>query len=94
MTAWCPYDGRAWRRPQLLLFDMYTKFSLLDKFKIPKKKFARFVQDVRTRYKEELPYTNYRHAFDVTQAVYAMLTQTSASEMLTSVDLFALLTAR
>jgi hypothetical protein len=48
--------------------------NLLDTFQVPMDKFSRFVRDVRSSYPEKNPYHNFRHAFDVVQTTFALLT--------------------
>jgi hypothetical protein len=46
---------------------------LIQRFKIPVAKLENFIMKVRDGYRDN-PYHNFRHAFDVTQTVYATLT--------------------
>ena len=56
-----------------LLKEMFDSFGLVQRFKIPVPKLERFIMKVRDSYRDN-PYHNFRHAFDVTQTVYAVLT--------------------
>ena len=71
---------------------MFEAFDLLRRFDIDREKFERFIVEVRSTYNAN-PYHNFRHAFDVTQTVFSMLTTFGASALLTHTDILGLLLA-
>jgi hypothetical protein len=71
---------------------MFETFELLTRFHIDRKQFEHFLADVRTTYNNN-PYHNFRHAFDVTQTVFAMLTTFDAAALLTHTEILGLLLA-
>eukprot|EP01094_Clydonella_sp_ATCC50884_P016722 TRINITY_DN2793_c0_g1_i10.p1 TRINITY_DN2793_c0_g1~~TRINITY_DN2793_c0_g1_i10.p1 ORF type:complete len:591 (-),score=169.42 TRINITY_DN2793_c0_g1_i10:74-1846(-) len=93
LTSW---DFNQWdlEESQLLplLKEMFSSFGLLERFKIEEHKLEQFLMTVRSRYHPN-PYHCFRHAFDVTQTCYAILTSMNAAKFLSHVDIFALLIA-
>jgi hypothetical protein len=71
---------------------MFEAFELFTRFKIDRKVFEHFLVDVRNTYNAN-PYHNFRHAFDVTQTVFAMLTTFDAASLVTHVEILGLLLA-
>lgn len=71
---------------------MFETFELFTRFRIDRKVFEHFLTDVRTTYNNN-PYHNFRHAFDVTQTVFAMLTTFDAAALLTHIEILGLLLA-
>jgi hypothetical protein len=71
---------------------MFEAFELLTRFHIDRKVFENFLVDVRATYNANA-YHNFRHAFDVTQTVFAMLTTFDAAALVTHVEILGLLLA-
>ncbi len=71
---------------------MFEAFELFTRFKIDRKVFENFLVDVRATYNANA-YHNFRHAFDVTQTVFAMLTTFDAAALVTHVEILGLLLA-
>jgi hypothetical protein len=71
---------------------MFETFELLTRFRIDRKQFEHFLTEVRTTYNNN-PYHNFRHAFDVTQTVFVMLTTFDAAALLTHTEILGLLLA-
>jgi len=70
--------------------EMFNDFDLIDHFNIPQDVFHNFLIEVKRGYLSKNPYHNFRHAFDVTQALYTYLTHGGA-EYLTRIETLALL---
>ena len=51
----------------------FASFGLLDRFNIKSSTLEQFIMEVRAKYNDN-PYHCFRHAFDVTQTCYAILT--------------------
>lgn len=68
-----------------------TAHFVQERFSISDSKLRAFLVCVRNHYHSNNPYHNFRHAFDVTQGVYHFLTVGRAAELLTPLDIFALL---
>lgn len=69
------------------------EFGLIAHFKIDMNKLSNFMVGVRALYDRSNPYHNFRHAFDVTHACYLLLTLGKAAELLTPLEILALLVA-
>jgi hypothetical protein len=89
------FDVWAYKEEQLfpLITDMFNDFGLLERFNVPKDKYTNLLNDVRNNYMRKNPYHNFRHAFDVTQTVYLLLTNAGAAPMLLHLEIFAILVA-
>merc|ERR1711934_483117 len=73
-----------------LIKEMFASFGLLDRFNIKSSTLEQFIMEVRAKYNDN-PYHCFRHAFDVTQTCYAILTSFSGAKYLTHLDILALL---
>lgn len=73
-----------------LLKNMFQTFGIIERFNVNPEKLERFIMTIRDNYKAN-PYHNFRHAFDVTQTVYSLLTAMGAAQYLGHLDAFALL---
>ena len=49
--------------------------NLLETFQVPIDKFTRFVHDIKNNYPDKNPYHNFKHAFDVVQTTFVLLTR-------------------
>ena len=89
------FDVWSYKEEQLypLIIDMFNDFGLLERFNINREKFQNFLNDVRSNYSRKNPYHNFRHAFDVTQTVYLLLTNAQAASHLSYLEIFAALVA-
>eukprot|EP01116_Phalansterium_solitarium_P022092 TRINITY_DN716_c0_g2_i3.p1 TRINITY_DN716_c0_g2~~TRINITY_DN716_c0_g2_i3.p1 ORF type:complete len:604 (-),score=126.73 TRINITY_DN716_c0_g2_i3:81-1892(-) len=76
-----------------MIVDMFNDFGLIEKFKIPEDKLHNFLMAVRNNYYRRNPYHCFRHAFDVTQTVYQLLTTVNAAEYLNYLEILALFVA-
>ena len=75
-----------------LIHDFLHKYDLFNEFKIPKPVFNNFIAVIRENYHATNPYHNWRHAFDVTQMTYAILTLgDKLTTFLQPLDILALL---
>jgi len=94
LRSW-DFDVWAYKEEQLfpIIADMFNDFGLLDKFNVPRDKFSNFLGEVRNNYSRKNPYHNFRHAFDVTQTVYLLLTSANAASYLSYLEIFAILIA-
>eukprot|EP00698_Gefionella_okellyi_P003609 TRINITY_DN13389_c0_g1_i1.p1 TRINITY_DN13389_c0_g1~~TRINITY_DN13389_c0_g1_i1.p1 ORF type:complete len:580 (-),score=133.94 TRINITY_DN13389_c0_g1_i1:81-1820(-) len=90
------FDVWSYKEEGLLNFlkDMFSDFGLMERFNISEVRLKSFLLAVRAQYNSKNPYHNFRHAFDVTHAVYVCLTQgQGAARLLTHLDIFAVLVA-
>ena len=80
------------RREELASYavDMFQRLDLLEPLGIPPLDMLKMVQVTETRY-HDLPYHNFRHAFDVLQATYVLLHETGLAFIANKVELFALM---
>jgi len=74
----------------LCLFQMFTDLGLVAHFNIPATKLQTFLLRVRKSYRE-VPFHNFRHAFNVTQSCYAFLCQLKLKESFGELEMLALL---
>lgn len=72
--------------------EMFEEFQLIDRFQIPREKLRNLLTDINQNYKKN-PYHNFRHAFDVTQTVYLILTNANAASLLGYLEIMAILVA-
>lgn len=89
------FDVWSYTHEQLLSLceDMINDFQLLEKFSIPPIHMRNFLVDVCNNYSKKNPYHNFRHAFDVTQTIYLMLTNCNAASYLSYHEILAILIA-
>ncbi len=73
-----------------LVKQMFVHSDLLEHFNIREDVLDRFLETVRQMYKP-VPYHNWLHAFDVTQAAFCFLVQFDGQTKLTHLDFLALL---
>lgn len=94
LRSW-DFDVWSMHEDQLLpmIVDMMTDFGLLEKFRVPEEKLHHFLLEVKDNYYKKNPYHSFRHAFDVTQTVYLLLTTCNAAELLNNLEIFALFIA-
>lgn len=92
LRSW-DFDVWAYKEEQLfpIIADMFNDFGLFERFNVPKDKFQNFLNDCRNNYVRKNPYHNFRHAFDVTQTVYLLLTSGGAAAYLSYLEIFAVL---
>jgi 3',5'-cyclic-nucleotide phosphodiesterase len=74
------------------LFYFFGFFNLFELFQISGERFFRFCSIAEKRYKS-VPYHNWNHACDVTQALFCFVTVGRVSETYEAMEIFALLTA-
>jgi len=70
---------------------MFADLGVVERFNIPKHNLARFVLSVKNSYFDVNPFHNWRHAWSVSLASFIIMTQTSASRLLTPVEKIATL---
>ena len=94
LRSW-DFDVWSYKEEQLFPFivEMFNDFGLLERFSVPLEKFQNLLNDVRNNYSKKNPYHNFRHAFDVTQTVYLLLTNAQAASLLSYIEIFAILIA-
>jgi response regulator RpfG family c-di-GMP phosphodiesterase len=92
LRSW-DFDVWAYKEEQLfpIIADMFNDFGLFERFNVPKDKFQNFLNECRNNYVRKNPYHNFRHAFDVTQTVYLLLTSGGAAAYLSYLEIFAVL---
>lgn len=92
LRSW-DFDVWQYDEEELLLFleEMFRDFDLINLFKIEEQKLRAFLIEVRNGYSKKNPYHNFRHAFDVTHCCYLVLTSGGAMELVTHLEIFALL---
>jgi len=71
---------------------MFKDFDLLNRYHIPIETLHSFLLEVRSGYNNN-PYHNFRHAIDVTQGIYFFLTTGKVAEMLSYLEILAVLIA-
>jgi hypothetical protein len=72
---------------------MFQELDLLSHFKISDTRLQAFNTEVVSRYRKEVPYHNFHHAFTVLHAVFLTLTKTAAVDCVTIEDALALFVA-
>lgn len=89
------FDVWSYSEEQLLPLceDVLNHFGLIDRFKISREKLRHFLSDVSWNYSKQNPYHNFRHAFDVMQTTFLLLTNMNASSLLNYLEIFAILIA-
>jgi len=92
LRSW-DFDVWQYEEEELLLFmeEMFRDLGLISLFKIEEEKLHSFLIEVRHGYSKKNPYHNFRHAFDVTHCCYLILTSGGAMELLTHLEIVALL---
>lgn len=93
LTSW---DFNQWEMEEdhllPLIKEMFASFGLIERFSMDEHKLEQFIMNVRSRYNPN-PYHCFRHAFDVIQTSYSVLTSFNAAKYLTHLDILALLIA-
>jgi len=88
------WDFNLWEysEDELLAFvvEMFKDFDLLTRYHIGLETLHNFLLEIRASYSNN-PYHNFRHAVDVTQAIYFFLTSGKVAEMLSYLEIFAVL---
>jgi CheY-like chemotaxis protein len=94
LRSW-DFDVWSYKEEQLtpIILDMFNDFGLLQRFSVPKDKFQNLLCEVKSNYVKKNPYHNFRHAFDVTQTVYLLLTTAGAAAYLSYLEIFSILLA-
>lgn len=69
---------------------MFKATGVLEKFKVSPTVFRNFLTAVQSGYRNN-PYHNFRHAFDVTQMTYVIVTSTKMGKTLAPLELFSLM---
>src|SRR5690606_478112 len=89
------WEFNVWNYTQQELIAMvehiFNDFQLLENYKIPTQIFRNYVQDIVKNYTYEHPYHNFRHAFDVLQTTYYLLTAGRMSCSLNPLEISGLL---
>ena len=82
MRSW-DFDHTNLSEDQLigLVVAMFDQLGLIHTFGISTEKLYRFVAEVSKHYHRDVIYHNFRHAFDVTHALYYYLTEGGVMEM-------------
>jgi hypothetical protein len=75
-----------------LFFFLFSKFGLLEMFKITSEMFFGYLMELRNRY-NDVPYHNFIHAGDVTQYLAYELSTAKMDRFLTSIEIYGLLVA-
>eukprot|EP01104_Vermistella_antarctica_P012702 TRINITY_DN3720_c0_g1_i1.p1 TRINITY_DN3720_c0_g1~~TRINITY_DN3720_c0_g1_i1.p1 ORF type:complete len:641 (-),score=163.35 TRINITY_DN3720_c0_g1_i1:105-2027(-) len=73
-----------------LVVAMFDHYDILEKFSVPRDTLYKFLGELRRHYIEN-PYHSFRHAVDVAQTVFSLLTHFKADAMLTPINIFELL---
>ncbi|XP_074599710.1 cGMP-specific 3',5'-cyclic phosphodiesterase-like isoform X2 [Brevipalpus obovatus] len=76
----------------LATLRMFMEFNLINKFHIPFKVLCRWVLSVKKNYRPVI-YHNWRHSFNVTQTMFAILSTSQMSRIMDDLDKLALLVA-
>eukprot|EP00002_Diphylleia_rotans_P008116 TRINITY_DN1782_c0_g1_i5.p1 TRINITY_DN1782_c0_g1~~TRINITY_DN1782_c0_g1_i5.p1 ORF type:complete len:640 (+),score=151.14 TRINITY_DN1782_c0_g1_i5:90-2009(+) len=86
------FDVFQYTEDQILLFAklIFQDFDLVNKFNIPVAKLDNFLLQIKNGYCYDNPYHNFRHAFDVLQMAYWILTSGGAAVDLTSLDILTM----
>ncbi|KNC52078.1 3',5'-cyclic-nucleotide phosphodiesterase regA [Thecamonas trahens ATCC 50062] len=72
---------------------MFSSLGLLEQFSIETQVLANFIRAAAKCYRSTNPYHNFVHAFDVCQTVFWLITQTSVTSLLSSLDVLCLMVA-
>ena len=78
---------------ETLLLEMFVELDVADLFEIDKDSVRRYLSEVRAMYRSANPYHNFRHAFDVTQALFVLLTTCGGAAFLRKEEVLALFLA-
>ena len=73
-----------------ILFYLFNKFNILERFSITNEMFFRFVFEIRATY-HDVPYHNWMHAVDVTEYVSYEIETAKLANVFTPLEIFALL---
>eukprot|EP00276_Gloeochaete_wittrockiana_P022180 CAMPEP_0184335358 /NCGR_PEP_ID=MMETSP1089-20130417/3926_1 /TAXON_ID=38269 ORGANISM="Gloeochaete wittrockiana, Strain SAG46.84" /NCGR_SAMPLE_ID=MMETSP1089 /ASSEMBLY_ACC=CAM_ASM_000445 /LENGTH=633 /DNA_ID=CAMNT_0026659971 /DNA_START=231 /DNA_END=2132 /DNA_ORIENTATION=+ len=76
-----------------MLEHFFVHFRLHEEFAFDLAKLRAFIVRARVVYKANTPYHTFRHAFDVTQTLFSLLTTGGAKEHLSPIEIFSLLIA-
>ncbi|XP_034025001.1 calcium/calmodulin-dependent 3',5'-cyclic nucleotide phosphodiesterase 1C-like [Thalassophryne amazonica] len=77
---------------KFVLYELLTRYDLLNHFKVPVSTLMSFVESLEVGYsKHKNPYHNLMHAADVTQTIHYMLLKTGMAHWLTELEIFALI---
>jgi hypothetical protein len=71
---------------------MLDRMGLIDHFDIPRANLINFCRTLTKSYRKN-PYHNFGHAFDVAQMCFKMVYKTKAQDLLTELDMLALMLA-
>ncbi|XP_078284389.1 dual 3',5'-cyclic-AMP and -GMP phosphodiesterase 11A [Rhinoraja longicauda] len=69
---------------------MFMELGIVQKFKVDYEVLCRWLLTVRKNYRA-VPYHNWRHAFNVAQCMFAMITTADFQEILTDIEILALM---
>ncbi|XP_051871894.1 dual 3',5'-cyclic-AMP and -GMP phosphodiesterase 11A-like isoform X2 [Pristis pectinata] len=69
---------------------MFMELGIVQKFKVDYEVLCRWLLTVRKNYRA-VPYHNWRHAFNVAQCMFAMITTAGFREILTDIEILALM---
>lgn len=94
LRSW-DFDVWSYAENQLLplIEEMFDDFGLLEKFSVPRQKLRNYLLEVSAHYSKKNPYHNFRHAFDVLQTTYCILTTGNAAAQLSYLEIYAILFA-
>mmetsp|Transcript_11255 Transcript_11255/g.16890 ORF Transcript_11255/g.16890 Transcript_11255/m.16890 type:complete len:758 (-) Transcript_11255:37-2310(-) len=91
----CSWKFNVWLYEEKELITYFAtfleNFGLIKQFQIPLDKLFEFLCRVQKMYCRKNPYHNFRHAFDVAHFNYLLLTLGKAAELLTPLEILALL---
>jgi 3',5'-cyclic-nucleotide phosphodiesterase len=75
-----------------LIFFLFSKFHILEKFKITSEMLFRYLTELKGRY-NDVPYHNWIHAGDVTEYLAYELSTAKMTEVLSPLEIFTMLVA-
>ncbi|KAJ8253133.1 hypothetical protein GJAV_G00209490 [Gymnothorax javanicus] len=79
---------------KFLVYDLMTRYDLINRFKIPVSSLVSFVEALEVGYsKHRNPYHNLTHAADVTQTAHYLMLHTGIMHWLTEVEILAMVFA-
>uniref|UniRef100_A0A8C5HDT3 Phosphodiesterase n=1 Tax=Gouania willdenowi TaxID=441366 RepID=A0A8C5HDT3_GOUWI len=79
---------------KFVLYELLTRYNVINHFKVPISAFITFVDSLETGYSRyKNPYHNLAHAADVTQTIHYLLLKTGMVHWLTELEIFAIILA-
>lgn len=89
----CRTRGDVATDASLIRFAYESPFNLLERYSIDSDRLDAWVETIANQYNESCPYHNWMHALDVFHFCYLMLVPGKVGNLLTSLELLALMTA-